>query len=222
LRFKIPILIAEMVEVGEWLGGKPPGGVSPYFWKERQVGWQFEINRDTAEAKKLPRDVPRSKKFSFTKFGDGAEAAAKDYQRQIAEDHGLEFKNQYRHREDPNDGLPYIEFHIRDRAGENHYPMCNVGNLRLLGEHVWHVVKHGENTYAQTNVEIDGKRTKKYFHSFKCPEWPEVDHFSQIPEENRNGLDNRSKHLRDGSGGVNQENRRLRKDNTSDVGSTTM
>jgi hypothetical protein len=100
--------------------------------------------------------------------------------------------------------------------------MCNVGNLRLLGEHVWHVVKHGENTYAQTNVEIDGKRTKKYFHSFKCPEWPEVDHFSQIPEENRNGLDNRSKHLRDGSGGVNQENRRLRKDNTSDVGSTTM
>ena len=44
-----------------------------------------------------------------------------------------------------------------------------------------------------------------------------VDHFSENKKENRNGLDNRSKHLRDGSGGVNEENCRRRKDNKSGV-----
>ena len=68
-----------------------------------------------------------------------------------------------------------------------------------------------------TAVEIDDKRTMKRFHSFKHPERPKVDHYSKIPEEDRNGLDNRSKHLRDGSGGVNEDNRRLDKRNTSGV-----
>ncbi len=204
-------------DAGPWRGGKPPGGVWPYCVKRSQAGWRFEIKG--AEAKKLPRLVPRSKKFSFKEFGESAEADAKDYQRQIAEDHGLLFKNQYRHREDPRDGLPYIEFHIRDAAGEDYYSMCDAtdADLRLLEEYTWHVYKEGNNTYVQTSVRIDGKRTTKYFHRFKCPDWPIVDHYSKIQKQNRNGLDNRSKHLRDGSGGVNQDNRRLSKNNTSDV-----
>ncbi len=204
-----------MAAVGEWLGGKPPGGVNPYSYKERQVGWRFEIGGDSAEAEKLPRDVPRCKSFSFKVYGEGAEAEAKDYQRQVVADHGLELKNQYHYREDPNDGLPYIEFHIRDTAGEDYFPMCDVGDLPLLEEHTWHVRKNGENIYVATRVRIDGKWTIKQFHSFKCPDWPIVDHYSEIQKENRNGLDNRSKHLRDGSGGSNQENCRLQKNNTS-------
>ncbi len=203
-----------MDDIVEWQGGAPPGGVSPCLEKRRQVGWRFQIKGD--EAEKLPRDVPRSKLFAFKKFGEGVKAAAEDYQHRIAKDHGLEFKNQYRFRTDPNDGLPYIEFHIRDTAEKDHYSMCDVGDLPLLKEHTWSTKKIGNNIYVQTKVRIDGKMTTKLFHGFKCPDWPIVDHFSEIPEQNRNGLDNRSKHLRDGSGGVNAINCRRRKDNTSD------
>ncbi len=211
--------MADERESQDWQGGKPPGGVGPYSYKGRQVGWLFRIEKDAAEAKKLPRVVPRSKTFSFKVFGEGAKAAAKAHQRQIAEDHGLEIKNQYRHRTDPRDGLPYIEFHIRDTAGEDYYPKCDAtdADLRLLGEHTWCVLKVENNIYVQTNVKLDGKWTMKRFHSFKCPDWPIVDHHSQIQKENRNGLDNRSKHLRDGSGGANNDNRRLQKNNTSRV-----
>ncbi len=69
----------------------------------------------------------------------------------------------------------------------------------------------------QTSVRIDGWETSKRFHNLKHPEWPEVDHYSKIPDENRNGLDNRDKHLRDGSGGINQGNRPLSSNNTSGV-----
>jgi hypothetical protein len=186
-----------MAEV-EWLGGWPPGGVTPYRIKGCEVGWLFKIQG--AEAKTMLRGVPRSI-FSFEKFGEGARAAAKDYQRQIAEDHGFEIKNQYRYCTDLNDGLPYIEFHIRDAAGKDYYPTCDVGDLPLLEEHVWSVLKGRNSIYAHTAVKIDGSKSTKYFHRYKHPEWPMVDHNSKIPEENRNGLDNRDKHLRAGSGG---------------------
>jgi len=189
-----------------WQGGWPPGGVTPYNYKGRQVGWQFQI-----KSKKLPRDVTRSKFFSFLNFGEDAEAEAKVYRHQFAEENGLEIKNQYRCREGPNDGLPYIEFHVRDSKGKDRYPKCDVEDLPLLEEHTWHILKCGNNIYVATKVRIGGKKTTKLFHSFKRPDWPMVDHI------NRNGLDNRSKHLRDGSGGVNQENCRPRKDNKSGV-----
>jgi len=204
-----------MAEVGEWLGGKPPGGVRSYTRKGRHVGWRFEIAGDTA--KKLPRNTPHTKHFLLSKFGERTKAEAEDYQRQLAEDHELELKNQYRFRTDPNDGLPYIEFHIRDREGKDHYPKCDVGDLSLLEEHTWSVFKQKNNIYVQTHVTINDKKTMKLFHRFKCPDWPSVDHYSKIPEENRNGLDNRSKHLRDGSGGVNEENCRPRYTNKSGV-----
>jgi len=159
--------------------------------------------------------VPRSKQFSFLNYGDGAKAAAEVYQCQIAKDYELEFKNQYRHRVDPNDGLPYIEFRVRNTAGKDSYPMCDVEDLPLLGEHTWYIQKNGSTFYVSTNIEIDGKKTTKYFHNFKCPDWPKVDHYSEIKKQNRNGLDNRNKHLRDGSGGVNEGNCKLYSSNTS-------
>ncbi len=201
----------------EWQGGWCPGGVYLYHEKGRQVGWRFQINRDTVEAKKLPRGVPRSKKFSFSAHGEDAKAAAEAYQWRIANDHGLFIKNQYHYCEDPNDGVPYIRCHIKDKDGNDHYLLCDVENLPLLEGHIWHIHRNGRNIYAQTNVETDGKVTTEYFHSLKCPHWPKIDHFSKIQKQNRNGLDNRSKHLRDGSEGVNASNCRLRSDNTSGV-----
>ena len=207
--------MAEAADIGEWQGGHPPGGVYPYSKKGHQVAWRFEIGGGAAED--LPRSVPRSKLFSFSKYGEGAKAAAEAYQRQLAEDYGLEIKNRYRYREDPNAGIPYIECHIRDSEGEDHYLICDVEGLPLLEEHIWSVTKNDNNIYAQTNLTIDGKKTMKKFHRFERPDWPIVDHFSENPRENRNGLDNRSKHLRDGSGGANQENCRPRKDSKSGI-----
>ncbi len=208
--------MAELAEVNEWQGGKFPGSIYPYIYKGRQVGWCFQMKGAAAE--NVPREE-RCKAFPFLKFGgaEGAKLAAEAYQRRLAEDYGLEVKNQYRFRTDPNDGLPYIEFHIRDTTGEDHYPTCDVGDLPSLGDHTWHIFKDGNNIYVGTKIRIDGKQTTKLFHSFKRPDWPMVDHHSEIPEENRNGLDNRDKHLRVGSGGVNEGNCRLQKNNTSGV-----
>ena len=47
------------------------------------------------------------------------------------------------------------------------------------------------------------------FHRLVLPEVDIVDH------DNRNGLNNRKKNLKDGSGGVNANNQALRDDNTS-------
>ena len=38
-----------------------------------------------------------------------------------------------------------------------------------------------------------------------------------MDHKNRNGLDNRKKNLRDGSGGVNENNQTLHNDNTSGI-----
>ena len=207
-----------MAEVGPWLGGKPPGGVSPYSLKGRQVVGTSRSGGSLLTTCLGTCLAGRNFPSRCANGGDSAKAAAEAYQRKIADDHGPEIKNQYRYREDPRDGLPYIEFHIRGRAGEERYSMCDVGDLPLLEDHIWHVKKIGRNNiYVATTATIDGKSTIKLFHRFKCPDWPIVDHFSEIPEENRNGLDNRSKHLRDGSGGVNEANRRLDKRNTSGV-----
>ncbi len=196
-----------MVDPGPWMGGELPGRVAPTFSKKekRQTGWFFRIS-----GKMAPLDVPCSKTFLFLTYGDGAKAAAEDHQRKIIEDHGIFIRNQYRYCEDPEDGVPYIELHIRDTAGKDYYSLCDVGDLPLIEDHVWctHVEK-GKNVYLVTSGRIDGKRVQRSFHRSKRPDLPKVDHI------NRNGLDNRSKNLRDGSEGINENNCGLGRNNTS-------
>ncbi len=205
-----------MEELGEWQGGKLPGGVSLYCYKGCQVGWRFLISGTAA------KDIPvkaRQKYFPFSRHGgdESAKAAAKDYQQKTADDYRLLIKNRYRFRIDPADELPYIEYHIKDKSGEDHYPTCDVEDFPLLVEHTWAIHRNKRNTYVATNIKIDGRMAQKYFHTLKCPDWSEVDHFSVHPDKNRNGLDNRGKHLRDGSGGLNGMNCRRRSDNKSGV-----
>ena len=163
---------------------------------------------DPPKGRFQPRGVSCSKNFSFLEYGDLAKAAAEAHQSQIVSEHSLQIKNQYRYRHRPQ-RRPHIECHIKDAGGDDHYLICDVEDLPLLKAHTWHVARIGDNIYAMTSVSIDGKKTTKEFQSLKRPDWPMVDHI------NRNGLDNRSKNLRDGSGGVNQDNCRLQKNNTS-------
>jgi len=200
-----------MGELGEWQGGKVPGGcILRKDNRGRENGWRVVING--FEGKKLPKEL-KHKNFAFSKWG-GRESAlvhAKAHQRELAKIWELSVKNQYRYRIDPEDGRPYIEFHIKNKVGEEYYAYCDIEDLSLLEENVWSVVKEENNIYLQTAVIIDGWATTKRFHSFKHPDLEMIDHID------RNGLNNRDKNLREGSGGVNDHNRRRCSTNTSGV-----
>ena len=89
---------------------------------------------------------------------------------------------------------------------------CDPEDLPLIEAHTWSIDGRVNATYAVTQVRVDQGRNRKYFHVLKCPELRMVDHYP-----NRNGLDNRSVNLRDGSEGVNGKNKSKHSDNTSEV-----
>jgi len=121
----------------------------------RQVGRRFQIL--SAKRASLPRGVPRKKVFTFEKFGSGAWAAAGAYRFQVAEDHGPLLQRQYRNRVDPTDGLPYIEFRIRDMEGKDHYPLCDVEDLSLLRSRPWHIDVREGGAYVGTRAFFEEK-----------------------------------------------------------------
>ena len=101
----------------------------------------------------------------------------------------------------------YIEVEI---YGQKKYHIGQIDKdfLDRFTERTWRAHKGGNNFYIISN------KTKKIpdyqlFHRLVLPEIDIVDH------RNGNGLDNRKKNLRDGSGGVNQNNQALLITNTS-------
>ncbi len=110
------------------------------------------------------------------------------------------------------EGHSYLEVHIQDRKGRNFYMFCDPEDLPLIEAHTWSIDERAHATYAVTQVRVGNGRERKYYHALKRPEWPLVDH-----HPNRNGLDNRSVNLRDGSEGANQRNMSMHSDNTSEV-----
>ena len=101
----------------------------------------------------------------------------------------------------------YIEVEIFG-DGKYHIGKIDIEFLDRFTERTWYALKSGNNFYMRSGV------TKKFhdrplFHQIVFTEVDIVDH------DNRNGLDNRKKNLRDGSGGVNENNQSLRDDNTS-------
>ena len=109
--------------------------------------------------------------------------------------------NRYRHVDD------YIEVEIYGQK-EYHIGQIDKEFLDRFTERTWHAQKNGNTFYMYSGV------TKKfpvrpYFHQLVLPGVDTVDH------DNRNGLDNRKKNLKDGSDGVNNNNQTQRDDNTS-------
>ncbi len=187
-----------------WQGGKLPGGVYPYKDKKDCVrGWRFRVVGKEAEG--LPMEM-RSKFFSFKEYrnSDEAKAAAEAHRRRVVADHGLLIKNQYRYRTDPVHGV-FLEVHSKGPEGADYYWQMDFEDLPRLESNIWSIGLRGGNAYVA--------KTTTLFHIEKCREmgWKVVDHI------NRNGLDNRWVNLRDGGGGVNQSNCKLRVDSMSGV-----
>ena len=115
--------------------------------------------------------------------------------------------NRYREVVGKDGEEPYFEVEIFG-DGEYHIGQIDKEFLDRFTERTWYALKSGNNFYMRSGV------TKKFhdrplFHQIVFTEVDIVDH------DNRNGLDNRKKNLRDGSGGVNNNNQAQRDDNTS-------
>ena len=101
----------------------------------------------------------------------------------------------------------YIEVEIYGQK-EYHIGQIDKDFLDRFTERTWGAYKDGNNFYMCSNKTIKFPDNQK-FHRLVLPEVEKVDH------RNGNGLDNRKKNLRDGSGGVNQNNQSLLSTNIS-------
>ena len=101
----------------------------------------------------------------------------------------------------------YIEVEI---YGQKKYHIGQIDKdfLGKFTERTWGAAKNGNNFYMTSGVTIKFPDKQK-FHRLVFPDVDIVDH------RDGNGLDNRKKNLKDGSGGVNQNNMTLLKTNTS-------
>ena len=117
--------------------------------------------------------------------------------------------NRYRDVIDLDEEDYYYEVEIYG-DGEYHIGQIDKDFLERFTERTWHADKGKNNFYMKSRA------TKKfpdnqYFHKLVLPELDIVDHIDGKT------LDNRKKNLRDGSGGVNNNNMALRNDNISGV-----
>ena len=120
---------------------------------------------------------------------------------------GNYYKNRYRKVVDLDEEDEYFEVEIYGQK-EYHIGQIDKDFLDRFTERTWYVLKDRNNFYMRSGA------TKKFpvdqqFHRLVLTEVDIVDH------KDGNGLDNRKKNLRDGSGGVNENNQSLRDDNTS-------
>ena len=117
--------------------------------------------------------------------------------------------NRYREVIDLNEEDYYFYFEVEIYGdGEYHIGQIDKDFLERFTERTWGAYKDGNNFYMRSRATIKFP-DRQYFHQLVLPGVDIVDH------KNRNGLDNRKKNLRDGSGGVNQNNQSLFITNTS-------
>ena len=109
--------------------------------------------------------------------------------------------NRYRYVDD------YIEVEIYGQK-EYHIGQIDKDFLNRFTERTWSADK-GVNTFYMRSRATIKFPDRPYFHQLVLPGVDIVDH------DNRNGFDNRKKNLKDGSDGVNQNNKSLYDNNTS-------
>ena len=119
---------------------------------------------------------------------------------------GNYYKNRYREVIDLNEEA-YFEVEIFG-GGEYHIGKIDKEFLERFTERTWYAIKDGNNFYMYSNKTTNFPVNQR-FHRLVLTGVDIVDH------RDGNGLDNRKNNLKDGSDGVNQNNRVLRNTNTS-------
>ena len=117
--------------------------------------------------------------------------------------------NRYREVVGKDGEEPYFELEIFG-DGEYHIGKIDKEFLDRFTERTWNAKKNNNNFYMRSRATIKFP-DRQYFHQLVLPDVDIVDH------KNRNGLDNRKKNLRDGSGVINNNNKALHNTNTSGV-----
>ena len=115
--------------------------------------------------------------------------------------------NRYREVVGKDGEEPYFELEIFG-DGEYHIGKIDKEFLDRFTERTWNAKKNNNNFYMRSRATIKFP-DRQYFHQLVLPDVDIVDH------KNRNGLDNRKKNLRDGSGVINNNNKALHNTNTS-------
>ena len=115
--------------------------------------------------------------------------------------------NRYREVIDLDEEDYYYEVEIYG-DGKYHIGQIDKEFIDRFIERTWYALKHGNNFYMYSNKTTNFPVNQR-FHRLVLTGVDIVDH------RDGNGLDNRKKNLKDGSGGVNQNNMTLLKTNTS-------
>lgn len=177
----------------KWKGGKPIGSIVL-----NKKHCQVIFSKNT--------DMP-SKCFSYSQYEtiDQAKRAAEEWQTKVCVENGLT-KNMYRTVIN-KDGEGYLEVQLQNGL----IMKCDIEHLPIVEERIWTGNKNtGKYTYyARSRKSI--RRDQEYclFHRRAFPDLKEIDHI------NRDGLDNRSINIREGSGKVNANNKGMQKNNNS-------
>lgn len=177
----------------EWFDGKPAGWVHIV-----DNGYQAVIRNHGSQY------------FSASIYGslENAKQAAKEWQYEESTRLGLT-KNMIRLVEPDNGDDPYLEVKMQ----HNDLVMkCDVEHINLVEDSVWTAYRAtGKKVwYARRRASV--KRNQEYimFHNLICPQYTQVDHI------NRDGLDNRTKNLREGAE-INPKNKGMHKNNTTGI-----